>query len=210
MLGARTLPDLIYDQIRDRIVSGDLAPGQPVRQDALAGSLGVSKIPVREALARLESDGLLRFNRRRGYEAPALSLSEAEEIFELRLQVEPSVAALAAKRAGDADRQAAYGALQALDASIRDGAPRSSELNRAFHLSLVAPAGRPLTTALVSRLHALAERYVRAHLEGHEQRARREHAELLQAWMLGKTDEVEARLSDHIIETLADLKAELA
>jgi DNA-binding GntR family transcriptional regulator len=210
MLGARTIPDLIYDHIRERIVSGELAPGRPVRQDSLAASLGVSKIPVREALARLESDGLVQCNPRRGFEVPPLTAAEAEEIFELRLQVEPTAAAQAAAKAGDADRQAAYGALQALDASIRDGGPRASDLNRAFHLALVAPAGRPLTTALVERLHALAERYVRAHLEGREQRARREHAELLQAWMLGRADEVEARLSDHILATVNDLRSQLS
>jgi DNA-binding GntR family transcriptional regulator len=210
MLGSRALPDLIYDHIRERIVSGDLGPGKPVRQDSLAASLGVSKIPVREALARLESDGLVQCNPRRGFEVLALTVAEAEEIFELRLQVEPTAAAQASTRASDADRQHAYGAMQALDASIREGAPRASDLNRAFHLSLVAPAGRPLTTALIERLHTLAERYVRAHLAGREQRARREHAELLQAWMLGKSDEVEARLSDHIIATMNDLRSQLS
>ena len=210
MLGSRSVPDLIYDHIRERIVSGELAPGRPVRQDSLAASLGVSKIPVREALARLESDGLLQSNPRRGFEVPPLTAAEAEEIFELRLQVEPAAAAQAATKADDTDRHAAYSALQALDASIREGGPRASDLNRAFHLALVAPAGRPLTTALIERLHTLAERYVRAHLEGHEQRARREHAELLQAWMLGKSDEVEARLSDHIIATMKDLRGQLA
>ena len=51
----RALPDMIYEEVRARIVSGRLEPGQPVRQDHLAAELGVSKIPLREALARLES-----------------------------------------------------------------------------------------------------------------------------------------------------------
>ena len=211
MLGSRALPDLIYDNVRERILSGQLPAGRPVRQDALAGALGVSKIPVREALARLESDGLILCNPRRGFEVPPLSAAEAEEIFDLRLQVEPATAALAARQATDADRQAAYAALGALDASMREDGERASDLNRAFHLALVTPARRPLTASLIERLHSLAERYVRAHLapEGRSQRARREHAELLQAWMLGNGDEVEARLSDHIIATLADLRAQL-
>ena len=77
MLGSRSVPDLIYDHIRERIVSGELEPGRPVRQDSLAASLGVSKIPVREALARLESDGLLQSNPRRGFEIPPLTAAEA-------------------------------------------------------------------------------------------------------------------------------------
>jgi DNA-binding GntR family transcriptional regulator len=211
MLGSRALPDLIYDNVRERILSGQLPAGRPVRQDALAGALGVSKIPVREALARLESDGLIVCNPRRGFEVPALSASEAQEIFDLRLQFEPATAGMAARQATDADRQAAYAALGALDASMREDGERASDLNRAFHLALVRPARRPLTASLIERLHSLAERYVRAHLgpEGRSQRARREHAELLQAWMLGDGDEVEARLSDHIASTLADLQRQL-
>jgi DNA-binding GntR family transcriptional regulator len=211
MLGSRTLPDTIYDSVRGRILSGELAPGRPVRQDALAGSLGVSKIPVREALARLQSDGLILCHPRRGFEVPPLTAEEAEEIFDLRLQIEPAAAALGCRQADDGDRQMAYTAMATLDAAVREGSEGVSDRNRDFHLSLVRPSGRPLTTSLVERLHAMAERYVRAHLapEGRAQRARREHAELLEAWMLGRADEVEARLSDHIMATLSDLRGQL-
>ena len=111
MLGSRALPDLIYDHVRERILSGELPPGSPVRQDALAGALGVSKIPVREALARLESDGLVQCNPRRGFEVPPLTAAEAEEVFELRLQVEPAAGGPGRDPASDADRQHAYAAL---------------------------------------------------------------------------------------------------
>jgi DNA-binding GntR family transcriptional regulator len=211
MLGSRTLPDGIYDSVRERILSGELPPGRPVRQDALAGALGVSKIPVREALARLQSDGLVLCHPRRGFEVPPLTAEEAEEIFDLRLQIEPAAAALGCRQAEDADRHMAYAAMAALDAAVREGGERASDRNRDFHLALVRPANRPLTTSLVERLHSLAERYVRAHLapEGRGQRARREHAELLEAWVLGRADEVEARLSDHVIATLQDLRGQL-
>ncbi|MGZ8406482.1 MAG: GntR family transcriptional regulator, partial [Caulobacteraceae bacterium] len=82
---AQPLPDLVYQAVRERILSGDLAAGKPVRQDTLAGELGVSKIPVREALNRLERDGLLLSNPRRGYEVRPLTSEEAEEVFDLRL-----------------------------------------------------------------------------------------------------------------------------
>ncbi|MGZ8362645.1 MAG: GntR family transcriptional regulator [Caulobacteraceae bacterium] len=207
---AQPLPDLVYQAVRERILSGDLAAGKPVRQDTLAGELGVSKIPVREALNRLERDGLLLSNPRRGYEVRPLTSEEAEEVFDLRLQVEPAAAALASARANPADHAAARAALEALNAAMARGEP-ASDLNRAFHLSLVRPAGRALTTDLVDRLHVLADRYVRAHLapEGRPGRAAAEHAALLAAWTAARADEVEARLSDHIIETLNDLKGQL-
>lgn len=205
----RALPELIYDTVRERILSGDLAPGVPVRQDTLAARLGVSKIPVREALTRLESEGLVISHPRRGFEVRPLSAAEAEEIFDLRLQVEPAAAGLGARTAGDGDRHAAAAALKALDQPA-PGA-RVSDLNRAFHLALVAPSQRTLTLELVDRLHVLADRYVRAHLrpKGRTDRAAGEHAALLAAWTAGRSDEVEARLSDHIIATLQDLQAQL-
>lgn len=210
-IAPRPLPEVIYEDVRERILSGRLAPGQPVRQDALAGDLGVSKIPLREALTRLEHDGLITANPRRGYEVKPISAEEAEEIFDLRLSVEPAAAALAARKADDADRTAARAALEALDRELEADGPNVSALNRAFHLALVAPARRPLTTALVDRLHTLAERYVRAHLRpaGRSTRARHEHDELLAAWCAGRADEVEAGLSEHILATLRDLKGQL-
>ncbi|MGO7251940.1 GntR family transcriptional regulator, partial [Rhizobium brockwellii] len=71
--------------IRERIISGDLPEEQPIRQDALANELGVSKIPLREALARLEQEGLLTSQANRGFFVRSLGAGEAEEIYELRL-----------------------------------------------------------------------------------------------------------------------------
>jgi DNA-binding GntR family transcriptional regulator len=209
--GPRALPEIIYEDVRARIVSGRLEPGQPVRQDTLAAELGVSKIPLREALTRLEGDGLVVLNPRRGFEVRYLSAEEAEEIFDLRLKVEPAAAALASRRAGAADREAAREAWAGLDAAVAADAPEAPDLNRAFHLALVRPAGRALTTALVERLHNLAERYVRAHLkpEGRPSRARREHEDLFDAWVSGRPHTVETLVRAHIQHALDDLRVQL-
>ena len=85
----RTLADRVYDIVRDRILSGDMAGGEPIRQDAIAGELGISKIPLREALTRLEQFGLVTSYANRGYVVSSLSAEEAEEVFALRLKLEP-------------------------------------------------------------------------------------------------------------------------
>jgi DNA-binding GntR family transcriptional regulator len=210
-LDDRPLPDQIYDAVRARIVSGALAPGKPVRQDTLAAELGVSKIPVREALTRLEGEGLVIANPRRGYEVSALSAAEAEDVFDLRLRIEPAAAALASRLAGPVDHVTAKAALSALDTAIAEEDPAAPDLNRAFHLALVRPAGRPLTTQLVDRLHTLAQRYVHAHLqpEGRSRRARQEHKELYEAWASGRPHSVETLVRSHIKSTLDDLRAQL-
>src|SRR5690606_19428292 len=97
----RNLSDQLVDLVRDRILSGAAAPNSPIRQDALAGELGISKIPLREALARLEQEGLLLSQANRGFFVRALTTGEAEEVFALRLKLEPDVMVLSAKRAND-------------------------------------------------------------------------------------------------------------
>src|SRR3546814_15847359 len=76
----RTLSERVFDIVREQIVVGELATDMPIRQDALAAELGVSKIPVREALARLEQEGLLISHPHRGYLVRPMSAAEADEI----------------------------------------------------------------------------------------------------------------------------------
>jgi len=210
-MGERALPDVIYEDVRGRIVSGALQPGSPVRQDTLAAELGVSKIPLREALARLERDGLVVSHRNRGFEVRGLSAEEAEEVFDLRLKLEPSATAFACRVAMAGDRVAAQQALEALDRALEAGGPEVSDRNRDFHLALVRPGGRELTTQLVERLHSLAERYVQAHLEaqGRTARARAEHHDLYDAWSAGRPHSVETLVRSHISGALDDLRRQL-
>ena len=91
----RTLSEQIFTVVRERIVTGKLPADQPIRQDALAGELGVSKIPLREALARLEQEGLLISHANRGFFVRPMSAQDAEEIFALRLAIEPKAVAAA-------------------------------------------------------------------------------------------------------------------
>lgn len=207
----RTLSDQAFEVIRERILSTRIPPLAPIRQDALAEELGISKIPLREALTRLEQHGLLRSHANRGYFVPPLTATEAEEVFALRLKIEPDAAAQASLDANDAEREHARAALTALEAMSGADAQRAVALNRAFHLALVRPGGRQVTTQLVERLHVLAERYVHKHLEpaGRSVRAHREHRDLLKAWLARDTGRVAVLLSEHIATTLDDLRVQL-
>ncbi|TWI04991.1 DNA-binding GntR family transcriptional regulator [Luteimonas cucumeris] len=207
----RTLSDQAFEVIRERILSTRIPPLAPIRQDALAEELGISKIPLREALARLEQDGLLASHVNRGYFVPALTAAEAEEVFALRLKIEPEAAAAASLDADDAQRDAAKAALVSLEAAGHGATPGIVSLNRAFHLSLVQPGGRQITSQLVERLHVLAERYVRKHLEpeGRDVRADSEHRAILKAWLARDAKRVAALLAQHITMTLDDLRLQL-
>ncbi|WP_066725760.1 GntR family transcriptional regulator [Sphingomonas pituitosa] len=207
----RTLSEQIFTIVREQIVSGKLPVDQAIRQDALANQLGVSKIPLREALARLEQEGLLVGQANRGYFVRAMSSGEAEEIFALRLAIEPDAVAAGALSATDADRAAARDGLAALDLAAAEHLDEVAARNREFHIALVRPGGRLLTTQLVERLQILAERYVHKHLEpaGREDRAHLEHAELMTAWESGDADRARALARAHIEGTLTDLRRQL-
>lgn len=201
----------LIDRVRERILSGRAEPGTPIRQDALAAELGVSKIPLREAMARLEQEGLLRSETNRGYFVRGLSAAEAGEVYALRLKLEPEAAALAAVRATAAEQATARQSLAALDKATQAHGASVGILNRAFHLALVRPARQPVTFAIVERLHILSERYVRKHLEplGRDERANEEHRGLIEAWLKRDGATVAALLSSHIRQTLDDLERQL-
>jgi len=202
----------LADALRERILSGAVPTHMPVRQDALAAELGVSKIPLREAMARLEQEGLLRSEANRGYFVCALSAAEAGEVYALRLKLEPEAAVLAATRATKAEQAAARQALAALDKATQSHGASVGILNRAFHLALVRPARWPVTLAIIERLHILSERYVRKHLEplGRDERANEEHRALIEAWLERDGAKVAALLTGHIRQTLDDLERQLA
>jgi DNA-binding GntR family transcriptional regulator len=208
----RTLSERVFEIVRERIVSGQLAGSAAIRQDALATELGVSKIPLREALARLEQEGLLASQANRGYFVRPMSADQADEIYALRLALEPGAAAFAAQVADEADRARALDAFEKLDSAAGTNLPEVALRNRDFHVALVRPGRRLLTTQLIERLAVLAERYVVAHLQpaGRETRAHREHRQLLDAFVARDGPALETLLHRHIKATLDDLREQFA
>lgn len=204
----RTLSERVFEIVRERIVTGQLPSDTPLRQDALAAELGVSKIPLREALGRLQQEGLLTSQANRGYMVRALSTDQAEEIYALRLAIEPAAAAYAASRADSPARDAVVQAFERLDRAAGSNLAEVAISNREFHVALVRPGGRLLTTQLIERLSILAERYVVAHLApaGRETRAHQEHRGLLDAFLARDGAALETLLAAHIGATLADLR----
>jgi DNA-binding GntR family transcriptional regulator len=212
MIVIRTLSAQAYELMRERILTGELAPGVPLRQDTIALELGVSKIPLREAFSRLEQDGLLSSHPNRGFVVRPLSTAEAEEVFALRLRLEPDATAQASLIATDQERHQASQALSALEQMQDEGETVGHvALNRAFHMALVRPGAGLITCQIIERLHVIAERYVHVHLapDGRNARAKQEHQALLSLWIAGAADKVAVATRDHIAGTLNDLRKQL-
>jgi DNA-binding GntR family transcriptional regulator len=205
---ARTVTGQIVARIREKILAGEYAPGAPLLQDSIAAQFGVSKIPVREALVQLRSEGLVDIFAHRGFQVRPLSADEVNEVFSLRLAIEPDAVARGARLAATADTQAAKAALTALNASLALGKlGDSGDLNSAFHLSLIVPSRQPVTAEVLTRLHTMSQRYVRMHLKpkGRTKRAAQEHTALFQAWSARRTREARNLAEAHIQETRDEL-----
>jgi DNA-binding GntR family transcriptional regulator len=203
--------DILVERLRARIISGAIEPESWIKQDVLAAELGISKIPLREMLRKLEEEGLVTSSVNRGFFVRPLLADEAEDIFGLRLKLEPDAVAEAAVHATDADRAHATDALDKLQEATSSRSDEIPHFNRAFHMALVRPVGKSVTITLIERLHILAERYVCKHLEPKDrpQRANAEHFELLNVWLSRDRHKIVQTTHDHILVTLMDLRLQL-
>jgi DNA-binding GntR family transcriptional regulator len=209
---ARTMSGQLASRIREKILGGQYAPGAQLLQDSIAAEFRVSKIPVREALVQLRAEGLVDIFAHRGFQVRPLSVGEVNEVFSLRLAIEPEAVARGAKLATAEDMQTARAALAALNASLALGdISHSGDLNSAFHLALVVPPRQPVTADALARLHTMSQRYIRIHLKqkGRTKRAAEEHDSLLQAWTARKAREARIRTEAHIEKTRDELAAAL-
>lgn len=180
----QTVTHQATEALRERILRGVYADDTPLRQDALAAELGVSRIPIREALRQLEAEGLVVFNPHRGAVVSSLSVDEIEELFELRAQIESDLVRRAVVRTKTEHVSRAKEILKAYESAFRTGEVGEwGKLNWEFHSTLYAPADRPFTMAIIQRLHQQSDRYLRMQLvlTHGESRAIDEHRAILTA-----------------------------
>lgn len=201
----RSMPEEIAAVLREEILDGVLAPDARLRQEHLAQRFGTSQAPIREAFRRLETEGLAVAAPNRGVRVAGLSAAEAEEIGELRLSLEPELAARAAARPSQVDAAAARMAIAAMGRASTPAALMTA--NAAFHDALYAAAGRPITLDLVTGLRARYERYLRLmwRMTGHAALSNDEHGEILDLVLAGDAAAVRAVMARHIDGSTAEI-----
>ncbi|MFN3985563.1 MAG: GntR family transcriptional regulator [Rhodocyclaceae bacterium] len=173
--------EVIAKQLRSAIISGALAEGEPVRQDDVAKLFNVSKIPVREALKRLEAEGLVEFKRNKGAVVTRISEPELAQMFEVRVLLEVKAISLAVPNMTEADFARAEAICDAF--LVDDDVGHWSELNWSLHACLYEAARRPFLLGLIRSIHDKLERYLRMQLTLSEGKARadREHRAIVEA-----------------------------
>ncbi|MDP2660252.1 MAG: GntR family transcriptional regulator [Dehalococcoidia bacterium] len=149
--------DLVVEALREMILSGQILPGQRLRQEELTRMLGVSATPIREAIRLLEADGLLCGEAHHGVSVVEITPDELQDICRIRSMLEGLATRQAVDRSDPQDYAAALEHLETiqseLEAAVRSGTVAAmANLNRAFHLQLYTQSGSPYLIDMIRRL----------------------------------------------------------
>ena len=158
----RTAQQKVYEVLKDRIINGVLSGGQQLRQDDLASEFGVSRIPVREALIQLDSEGLVRFSPYKGAVVTTLSPLEVWDIFDIRFMLESTALNSAVDNLTEDDFHRIYEIVEAQEKSMSP--MERSNLNWDFHSYIYEKAHRPKLYEMITSLHVSVDRYLRLYL----------------------------------------------
>jgi DNA-binding GntR family transcriptional regulator len=196
------LRDQALSVLRERLVSGDLVPGEIYSASALAVELGVSTSPVREAMLTLVNQGLMEIVRNRGFRVMALSERERLEISQLRMLLEvPVMVSLAGdSRVIEQQKQLSQQAREIVEAARKGDIPRYLEADRRFHLDLIALTGNQKLTDYVDYLRDRTRLFNLAALsdEGRLIDSAEEHQAILDALVAGDRDATERLMRLHL------------
>jgi DNA-binding GntR family transcriptional regulator len=156
----RTMQEIAHETIRDAILSGRHRPGQRLVTDELARELGVSRMPVREALHRLGVAGLVSIAPHRGAVVSELSASECAELYRIRAVLDGLAARLATPTLVKADHARLRTLLQEMHASVQaKDLERLLQINREFHAVIWKAARAPRLQELLENLYDASQRF---------------------------------------------------
>jgi DNA-binding GntR family transcriptional regulator len=191
-------PEMITHALRTAILQGRYQSGEPLRQDRIAEEFGISKIPVREALVQLRTEGLITFSPNRGAVVSELSQEEVDEIYTMRIALETKALERAIPGLGPADLIRAQGVLDIMDTETDQA--RWSELNWEFHATLYQAARMPRLLTTIEMLHNNVARYLVIYLKrlGAQPQSQKEHRAILDSIRRQKADRAVDLLQQHL------------
>jgi DNA-binding GntR family transcriptional regulator len=200
-----TKAEAVYSEIRRRILSGVLEPSAPLNQEALAPEFGVSVTPVREAVRRLEAEGLVRFQAHKTVIVAPLSRDELREIYDLRLTLDPYAASLATSKVTDEELDEIE---RRARAPVSDDPLEQVALNHAFHRGIYSRCGNALLTEILDRLWERTDRYriMLVRRDMHVLAAVREHVEIAAAMRARKPRSVARLTRAHIANARSQIE----
>jgi len=204
----RTTPDFIADSLREAILTGKLEDGERLNSVAIAHHFEVSRVPVREAIRRLEAEGLVRQEAHHRAVVSGLTLERLMELFDLRVRLECYLLERSIPATTKADLKRMTSLCDRMDAE--DEHMRWLDLNKRFHELLSSRSGAELTIELSQTIRRRSMRYVYIESHGLRQQemaahrdgsASEEHRMLVDAVGSGEVDKAVRILAEHIEST---------
>lgn len=197
----RTKVDLTYEALRKSILMGRLRPGERLDQKWLADSFNVSRMPLRQALLRLEADGLIENRPHRSAIVSPLAISDIRDIYAMRRAMEGMLAEAGAARCGPACIAKMAAHIKAQQAAVAAGDIENFvEHDRAFHRELYLTSGHVKACDMMERIRDLSDRYVRFYADYKKGAARsiEEHKDILRSCAQKRAKDVRRLIEQHI------------
>lgn len=198
MVLAKNTAEHVAAYLRMAILRGEIKSKEPLRQDKIAEELGLSKIPIREALVQLKAEGLVTLHLNRGAYVSTLNAAEAAEIYTIRIALETVALESAIPHHTPAQLMEAENTLRVMD--VETDVARWTELNWQFHAQLYQAAQMPRLISILEPLHINVARYLVLYLNnlGYQAASQGEHYAILQACRAGNVTEAVQLLRQHL------------
>ena len=209
LLRQQSLTTLVQREIERRITAGELAPGAKLNEAELAGAMGISRGPVREAFRALEQAGLVQTEKNRGVFVRQVSLDEANEIYEVRAALEAQIGRLAAKRVTPVQLERLRDIVKRMQAVGRKrDADAYFPLNIEFHEALAEASGNRALAAnyrrVVNELNLYRRQAILRNVDIIPV-STKEHAAIVEAVAKGDAAAAERLLYEHVLDSRARL-----
>ncbi|WP_338090699.1 GntR family transcriptional regulator [Planosporangium thailandense] len=204
-----TAQEAVLEELRRAILAGELKPGTQIVQDAFAERLGLSRVPVREALKILEGEGQVRYSPHHGYFVTELDVNELLEIYRIRELLESEAVRLSVPLLGDEDLARLEQAIEDMaEASGRKDIVALTAANRRFHFSLFEPSGMHRMVRLIRQLWDSSDPYRSLYFGEpvHRDAVDREHRQILKAARRRDSEGLVHLLDEHRSHAIDELK----
>jgi DNA-binding GntR family transcriptional regulator len=196
---SRPLRDVVADALRERIASGELAPGSRIREESIAAETGVSRIPVREALQMLEREGFIELTPRRGATVAVPSVGRVFDLLEVRTSLEVLAAVLAARRAGgDYVDQLTEVVAEGTKAAGEHEFKRLPDLIDRFHDLVARASGNEELARMLESIRSRVRWMFEYDLEGRSPTSWAVHGEILAAILTGDESAAADRMASDV------------
>ena len=197
----RPLREIVYEELKRQILVGEIAPGTRMMEVDLADEMGVSRTPVREAIRKLEKEGLVTIEPRRGAYASDISIKDMLDVLEVRQTLEGMAASLAARKVTEEEKRDFIKAIKAYNDAVASGnTDEIIKCDELFHQLIVNYSDNKTLETLLSQVQELALRFRYIYYDDFSryERMPREHEEIEEAILSGDTAKAKVVAENHV------------